>query len=81
MNRTATVVQLRMLLSNSEQLALMSTEISLQQTWKIVRVCWKEGAERAKSVFPAFPWQQRNKTWGGEWRGGRDTTPHDTAIQ
>lgn len=76
MNRMATVVQPRMLLSNTQQLALMSTEISLRQTWKIARLCWKEGVRACQECVPCVSLAAEKQDLGRGIAG--DTTQHHT---
>lgn len=75
------MVQLRMLLSNTQQLALMSMEISSQQTWKIVRLCWEEGAEHAKCSL-RFLGSRETRLGEGDGGGGtrHNTTRHSHSM-
>lgn len=82
MNRMATVVQPRMLLSNAQQLALMSTEISLQQTWKIARLCWKEGVGACQECVPCVSLAAEKQDLGRGMAGGtrHSTTRHSHSV-
>lgn len=81
MNRMATVVELRMLLSNTQQLALMSAEISLQQTWKNCACVGRREQSMTRVCSLCFLGSRETRLGRGVAGRAQDTAPHNTAIQ